>query len=269
MKKAEGLRVFITGGSSGIGAALARRFSDLKAKVVVASRSRERLEAVCEGIRAAGGWAQAVVCDVRVSSSVEQAVAFACERLGGLDVVVANAGFGVVGNVEDLTLEDFERQFATNVYGVIRTVKAALPALKESRGILAIMGSVSGYLATPGASPYAMSKFAVRALAESLRGELHPYGISVVLISPGFVESNIRRVDNRGHLRPEAPDPVPAWLVMPAEKAARLMVRAIVKRKPELIVTGHGKVAVFLARHFPRLTRAVASRSCARRQPQR
>lgn len=269
MKNVEGMRVFITGGSSGIGAALARRFSELKAKVVIASRSQERLEQVCQGIRAGGGFAQAVLCDVTVASSMQKAVAFAVETLGGLDVVVANAGFGVVGNVEDLTVEDFERQFATNVYGVIRTVKAALPALKESRGVVVIMGSVSGYLATPGSSPYSMSKFAVRALAESLRGELRPYGMSVVLISPGFVESNIRRVDNRGVLRPEAPDPVPPWLVMPAEEAAKLMVRAIVKRKPELVVTGHGKVAVFLARHFPRLTRALVSRSRARRQPGR
>jgi len=269
MRNASGLRVFITGGSSGIGAALARRFAQLRAKVVIAARSQERLEAVCQGIRAQGGWAQAVVCDVTDCLSVEKAVAFAVESLGGLDVVVANAGFGVVGRVEELTLEDFERQFETNVYGVIRTVKAALPALKESRGVLAIMGSVSGYFPSPGASAYAMSKFAVRALAESLRGELRPHGVSVVLISPGFVESNIRRVDNRGILRPEAPDPVPPWLIMSAEKAAKLMVRAILKRKPELVVTGHGKVAVFLARHFPRLTRALVSRSQARRQPGR
>ncbi len=262
------MRVFITGGSSGIGAALARRFAELKAMVVIASRSQERLQSVCQEIRLRGGWVEPVVCDVTVAGSVEGAVAFAVDSLGGLDVVVANAGFGVVGNVEDLTVEDFERQFATNVYGVIRTVKAALPTLKQSRGVVAIMGSVAGYLASPGSSPYAMSKFAVRALAESLRGELRPYGIGVVLISPGFVESNIRRVDNRGVLRPEAPDPVPPWLVMPADKAAKPVVHAIVKRKPEVVITGHGKVAVFLARHFPRLTRALLSRSHARPQPE-
>lgn len=259
------MRVFITGGSSGIGAALACEFARRGARVVIAARNLGRLEQVREAIRAGGGWVEAVACDVTDSRSVDVAVARAVEILGGLDVVVANAGFGVVGQVEELAIEDFVRQFEPNVFGVIRTVKAALPALKASRGVLAIMGSVSGYLAVPGSAPYSMSKFAVRALAESLRGELAPFGVGVVLISPGFVESNIRRVDNWGVLHPEAPDPVPAWLVMPAEKAAKLMVRAILKRKPELVVTAHGRVAVFLARHCPRLVRALASRARARR----
>lgn len=269
MVRAKDARVFITGGSSGIGAALAREFAKHGAKVVIASRNHEGLARVREAIRATGGWAEAVFCDVTDDRSVVEAVGQALDRLGGLEVAVANAGFGVVGPVEELTVEDFHRQFETNVYGVIRTAKAVLPALKASRGVLAIMGSVSGYLATPGGAPYAMSKFAVRALAESLRGELSPYGVGVVLISPGFVESNIRRVDNRGVLHPDAPDPVPAWLVMPAEKAARIMVRAILKRKPEVIVTGHGKVAVFLARHCPRLVRALLTRARARSEPQR
>lgn len=269
MGRARELRVFITGGSSGIGAALAREFARRGARVVIASRNQERLNEIREAIRARGGWVEKVVCDVADSRSVEAAVARAVEILGGMDVVVANAGFGVVGKVEELAIEDFVRQFETNVFGVIRTVKAALPALKASRGVLAIMGSVSGYLAVPGSAPYSMSKFAVRALAESLRGELAPSGVGVVLISPGFVESNIRRVDNRGVLHPDAPDPVPAWLVMPADKAARLIVRAILKRKPELVVTLHGKAAVLLARHFPRLVRALASRSVARGEPRR
>jgi len=266
MGKAEGLRVFVTGASSGIGAALAREFAGRGAKVVLAARS-QRLEAVREAIRRQGGWAEAVVCDVTQDGSVEQAVAFAAQALGGLDVVVANAGFGVVGPVEVLEIADFQRQFATNVFGVLRTVKAAIPHLKASRGVLAITGSVSGYLAVPGSAPYSMSKFAVRALAESLRGELRPFGVAVVLVTPGFVASDIRRVDNRGVLHPDAPDPAPAFLVMSAEKAARVMVRAILRRRPEVVITGHGKVAVFLARHFPRLVRWLASRSRARGEP--
>ena len=267
MKRAEGLRVFITGASSGIGAALAREFARRGARVVLASRNLSRLEAVRDGIRLKGGWAEAALCDVRQDRSVEQAIDFAVGALGGLDVVVANAGFGVVGPVEGLAIADFERQFATNVFGVLRTVKAAILHLKASRGVLAITGSVSGYLAVPGSAPYSMSKFAVRALAESLRGELRPFGVAVVLLSPGFVESNIRRVDNQGMLHPDASDPAPPFLVMPAEKAARVMVRAILRRRPEVVITGHGKVVVFLARHFPRLVRWLASRSRARGEP--
>lgn len=265
--KASGLRVFITGGSSGIGAALGKEFALKGAKVILAARSASRLETVCNAIWRQGGWAELVVCDVTDDNSIGKAFAFAEERLGGLDIVVANAGFGVVGMVEQLALTDFVRQFETNVFGVVRTIKASIPLLKASRGIAVIVGSVSGYVAVPGSAPYSMSKFAVRALAESLRGELAPYGVSVVLLSPGFVESNIRRVDNRGVLHEGAPDPVPASLVMSAKKAARKMVRAILRRQPELVLTGHGKLAVYLARFFPNLLRQLARRTRARGQP--
>ena len=166
-------------------------------------------------------------------------------------MVVANAGFGVVGPVEQLTLEDYRRQFETNVFGVLRTVYATVGDLKTSRGRLVIIGSVSGHVATPGASPYAMSKFAVRALSDALGHELARAGVAVTLVSPGFVDSEIRRVDNTGVFRPDTPEPIPAWLVMGVERAARTIVRAVARRRREVVVTGHGKVAVWLQRHVP------------------
>jgi NAD(P)-dependent dehydrogenase (short-subunit alcohol dehydrogenase family) len=162
--------------------------------------------------------------------------------------------------VERLTLDDYRRQFETNVFGVLRTVWAALDDVKRARGRIAIIGSVSGHLATPGSSPYAMSKFAVRALAEALGHELAPQGVSVTLISPGFVESEIRRVDNAGHLREAAPDPIASWLVMPAERAARQIVDAIGRRRREAVITGHGRASVFLNRHAPWLIAALIRR---------
>jgi NAD(P)-dependent dehydrogenase (short-subunit alcohol dehydrogenase family) len=192
-----------------------------------------------------------VAGDVTVDGDLERATAEARAAFGRIDVVVANAGFGVVGPVERLGLDDYRRQFETNVFGVLRTVHATLADLKASRGRLAIIGSVSGHLATPGSSPYAMSKFAVRALAEALGHELAPAGVAVTLVSPGFVESEIRRVDNEGVLRAQAPEPIPAWLVVPVERAARTIVRAVARRRREIVVTGHGKVAVWLQRHVP------------------
>jgi short-subunit dehydrogenase len=113
-----------------------------------------------------------------------------------------------------------------------------------------------------------MSKFAVRALAEALRGELAPRGVSVVLITPGFVESEIRLVDNHGRLHANAPDTVPRWLRMPTERAARQIVRAVAGRRRERIITVHAKLAVFLARHTPRLLAFLARHSrMARREP--
>ena len=246
-----GQNVLITGASSGIGAALAREFSRHGANVVLLARRLDRLTALAAELDPGGRRALALAADVTVDGDLERAVAQARAKLGGLDVVVANAGFGVVGPVESLTVDDYRRQFETNVYGVLRTVHATLPALKASRGRLVIVGSVAGYVATPNASPYAMSKFAVRALSEALGHELSPAGVSVTLVSPGYVDSEIRRVDNSGRFRDTTPEPVPAWLVMPTPKAARQIVRAVARRRREVVVTAHGKLAVFVQRHAP------------------
>jgi len=116
-------------------------------------------------------------------------------------------------------------------------------------------------VAAPGASAYSMSKFAVRGIAESLRGDLRDDGIGVTLVSPGFVDSDIRRTDNRGVVQAGAPDPVPAWLRVPTDKAVREIVRGVRRGRPEIVVTGHGKVLVFLSRHFHGLLRAVLMRT--------
>ncbi len=268
MQRFTGKVVFITGASSGIGAGLAHEFARQGAAVALLARRAERLRALAGEIRGAGGHALAIPCDVTREGDLERAAALTVSGLGPIDVVVANAGFGVTGPFAKLRLDDYRRQFETNVFGVLRTASVTLDELCRSRGALVIVGSVSSYLAAPSASPYAMSKFAVRALAEALRGELTPRGVSVVLITPGFVESEIRLVDNHGRLHPNAPDTVPRWLRMPTERAARQIVRAVASRRRERIITVHGKLGVFLARHTPRLLAFLARHSrMARRQP--
>ncbi|HXH83514.1 MAG TPA: SDR family NAD(P)-dependent oxidoreductase [Candidatus Tectomicrobia bacterium] len=243
--------VLVTGASSGIGAALAVEFARDGADLALVARRVDRLRGVASEVERLGRRALALPGDVTVDGDMERAVAAVRERFGRLDVVVANAGFGVVGPVARLTLDDYRRQFETNVFGVLRTIHATLPDLERSRGRLAIVGSVSGHVATPGSSPYAMSKFAVRALAEALGHELAPAGVSVTLVSPGFVDSEIRRVDNLGRFQETVRDPVPRWLIMPTAKAARQIVRAIARRRREVVISGHGKVIVALQRHAP------------------
>jgi short-subunit dehydrogenase len=253
----------ITGASAGIGAALAREFAREGADLVLAARREDRLRELAREIEATGRHAIVVGCDVTRDGDLARAVAAAVERYGRLDIAIANAGFGVVGPVEDLTLDDFRRQLETNVLGVLRTLYASLPELRKTRGQFVVVGSVAGHVPTPGTSAYNMSKFAVRGFAESIHGELAASGVSVTLVSPGFVDSDIRRVDNHGKVHESAPDPVPAWLRMPTDRAARTMVRAIRRRRREVVVTGHGKALVFLYRHAPWLLRFAFARFAA------
>jgi short-subunit dehydrogenase len=250
--------VFITGASSGIGAALAREFAREGADVALAARRAERLVEVADELAQSGRRALAIRCDVTKERDLDEAVRRTRDTFGRIDVVVANAGFGVVGRLQSLSLDDYRRQFETNVFGALRTIYAGLEDLKRSRGRLVLIGSVSGHLALAGGSAYAMSKFALRALADALRYELRPHGVAVTLISPGFVVSELHQVDNRGIRHPDARSRVPLWLAMRTDRAARQIVGAVARRRAEKVITGHGRAAVFLQRHVPRLVTAAA-----------
>ena len=247
--------MFITAGSSGIGAALGLAFAREGARVALAARNLDRLAEAVRVVEAAGGEAIALQCDVTDRASIDSAVERAVKKFGGLDVVVANAGFGVDGVIMKLETKDYRRQFDTNVFGAIDTVYATLPHLIESRGRLAIVSSVLGKIGRPAMSAYAASKFAVCGFAESIYYELAELGISVTCINPGLVESNFRVVDNEGRYREEWTDPAPQFFVMPAGRAAHHIVRAIHKRRFEANVTLHGKFGIFMNRHFPWMLR--------------
>lgn len=243
--------MFITGASAGIGKALAKAFANEGADIALVARRKDKLDAVAAEIEALGRRALPLAADVAKDGELEQAAKEARETLGRIDVVVANAGFGVLGRFEKLELDDYRRQFETNVFGVIRTLRATLADVEKTRGRIAIVGSVGAYLVTPGTIAYGMSKAALGALAQGLRFELEPKNVSVTLLSPGFVDSEIRLLDNQGVLKEDAKDPAPHFLVMPTEKAAKQMVNAIHGREDERVITMHGKALVSLHRHAP------------------
>lgn len=260
MSEAHDKVVLLTGASSGIGEALAREFAGRGARLVLLARRTARLEALARELDPTGIRVAVQACDVTFDGDNERGVELALQRFGRIDIAIANAGFGVVGRFEKLTPDDYRRQFETNVFGVLRTARACLESLKVTRGSLVVMGSVAGHVCMAGASPYGMSKFALRAWANAVHSELHRAGVTVTLISPGFVSSEIRKIDNHGALHQDARDPIPDWLRMPADVAARKMARGILRRKRELIVTGHGKAAVLLGRLSPGLIAWIGKR---------
>jgi short-subunit dehydrogenase len=260
-----GKSVLITGASSGIGRTLALQLGAAGAQLTLTARRAELLAALADEMVSVGAVRPVIsICDVTRDGDLERAVADAVSAFSRLDVVFANAGFGVVGFFDRLELADYRRQFETNVFGVLRTLKACRTEIGRQRGNVVIMGSVAGYCATPGNSPYCMSKFALRALAHSITPELERAGVSVTLVSPGFVASNIRKVDNLDRFHAEALDPMPSWLVVDTERACRQILRAVAARRAEAIITGHGKLLVAIERFAPWILRAAGRRMAAR-----
>jgi NADP-dependent 3-hydroxy acid dehydrogenase YdfG len=249
----EGKVVLVTGASAGIGEALAREAVAGGGRVVLVARRRERVEALAAELGAA---ALAVAGDVTRDGDVARAVELARGRFGGLDLLFANAGFGVAGKLAELAIDDYRRQFDTNVFGVLRSVKESLSELERSGGAVGVVGSVNGYVSIPGWSAYCMSKHAVRSFCASVRPELGARGVSLTHLAPGFVDSEFRRVDNLNEHHADARDPVPGWLRMDAPRAARQMLAAVVARRAEAVITVHGKLAVGFARHTPALVSA-------------
>lgn len=243
--------VWITGASSGIGAALARELAGRGAIVCLSARRTERLEALASELAQQGLKASVYPCDVTSEEDLHKTVTAIVADHGKLDCAIANAGFGVAGRIESLSAEDWRRQFDVNVVGAALTAKYALAELRKSKGRLALVGSVMAMLSTPKSGAYSASKFAVRAIGQTLSLELHGSGVTCTTIHPGFVESNIARVDNNGTFDESREDRRPAKFMWPTEKAAKVMVDAIAKRKREFVFTGHGKVAGYLGRHFP------------------
>ena len=172
------MRVLITGAGSGIGKACALRLAAEGCRVVAAGRRRGPLEEL-------GGGIEPLAMDVTDEASVRDALAAA----GPLDAVVNNAGVSVMGAIEAVPLDEWRRQFETNVFGMATVCREALPGLRERRGRIVNIGSVAGRLAAPFMGVYGASKHAVEGLTDALRREVQPMGVHVALVRPGFVDT--------------------------------------------------------------------------------
>jgi NAD(P)-dependent dehydrogenase (short-subunit alcohol dehydrogenase family) len=247
--------VLITGASSGIGRLTAELMSRHGWQVAATARDPAALD-----------WAQgphvaAFRLDVTDEASVETAVAAVVQRFGGLDVLVNNAGFGLFGPLEGATREDIERQFRTNVLGPITLIRAVLPHLRARRGgTIVNISSIAGRTATPFASLYHASKFALEGLSESLRFEAALHGVRVKLVEPGHVKTDFfgRSFRLARHPAYEAAlDNYMQWVYRQdrrapgPEKVAQTILRAAEDGSARLRYPVHGAAALALAALLP------------------
>jgi short-subunit dehydrogenase len=222
-----GAVVVVTGASSGFGELAARRFARAGSRVVLAARRMDRLEALADEIRRAGGTAVAIRCDVAVPGQIHALRDQVSERFGRCDVLVNNAGIPGGGRFEHLSEEQIDRVMTVNALGVMRCTKAFLPVMLDAgRGHVVNVASLAGRFAVPGSSVYSASKHAVVAFSESLYYELAPQGILVTSVNPGLARTE--GFPMRG---------MPDALVMDADRVARAIVDVVRRdRAPEVDV---------------------------------
>lgn len=193
---------FVTGANSGIGAGVVNAALQAGHRVVATGRNMEKLRAAFPN---ADNQSLALVqLDVTEEGQAYAAVAKAVELFGAIDVLVSNAGFCVLGNFEDLSAADFERQMATNFYGAVHVMHAVLPVMRAQRsGHIFAISSVAGGIGMNQCSAYSASKFALEGLSMAIAAEVEQFGIGVTIVEPGFFrtsfldQTNYEAVDTR------------------------------------------------------------------------
>ncbi len=263
--------VLITGASTGIGEACAGFLDGRGFRVFAGVRKEADAEKLT---RAASENLTPVFLDVVDRESIDRAHEVIQDVVGerGLDGLVNNAGIGVGGPLEFVPPEDLHRQFDVNVFGPVAVTQRFLPLLRTARGRIVNMSSIAGRWAAPILGPYAMSKFALEAYSDSLRRELHAWGIEVACVEPGAIATPIwgKALDSSKHRRATAPPEAielygkaidamrqqteqASGRAIPAEAVARVVHRALTARKPKTryLVGQDAKIQAQLVRFLP------------------
>lgn len=255
--------VVITGASSGIGEALARRFAADGSKLVLAARRKDRLVNLSQELSSVE--ILIIETDVTVEDDCSRMVEAAVERFGRIDVLINNAGISMRALFEDAGLDVIRRLMDVNFWGTVYCTKYTLPYLLKTRGSLVGVISVAGHVGLPGRTGYAASKFAVRGFLDTLRIENMKKGLHVLVAAPGFTASEVRKMALTATGEMQGESPRNENKMMSAETCANHIYKAVVERRRQIVLTFlQGKFTVFLAKFWPALVDRLAYNAMAR-----
>jgi NAD(P)-dependent dehydrogenase (short-subunit alcohol dehydrogenase family) len=265
MDSLEGKVVVLTGASEGIGRALALALASARARLVLAARNAERLASLREECVARGAEALAVPTDVARRADCVALIDATLARFGSIDVLLNNAGASMWSRLDELRdPELLERLMRTNYLGAAWLTWQALPAIAASRGRIVAVASIVGLLGVPTRTGYAASKHAMIGFFDSLRIELAGSGVSVTVVAPDFVRSEIHRRAAGPDGRPLGANPMQESRTMSAEECAEIILRATLERRRLVITSLRGRVMPWLKLLAPALVDRLAARAIRR-----
>ena len=239
--------VVITGASKGIGAELARQLAAQGAKLVLTARDGEALLAVAKECEGLGAQTRIVMADVAKQAECERIIDGALAAFGRIDTLVNNAGATMWARFEDIKdVSILENIMQVNYMGAVYCTHYALPHLKQSKGRIVGIASLTGKVGVPTRSGYAASKHAMTGFFDSLRIELEDSGVTVTMVFPGFVSTGIRENATGPDGKAIKVSPVKEGEVMSPEECARIIVRAMEKRERQEIMTFKGKIGQWI-----------------------
>lgn len=262
----KGRRIILTGASEGIGRALALELAAHGARIALAARDRERLESLAQECRGRGGEALAVPTDITNQQDLEWLVTETAKSFGGIDVVVHNAGITMWSRFDALKdLDIFERLIEVNYLAPVRLTALTLPHLRESRGLIVAVASLSGLTGVPERSGYAASKHAMIGFFDSLRIELSGTGVDVSVIAPDFVVSEIHKRAIGPDGEPLGASPMMQSKIMTADECAHRIVVAMQKRQRLLLMSARGRLGRWLKLIAPSVIDKMAAKAIRQR----
>ena len=243
--------VIITGGSSGIGKALAEEFGRHGSKVLITGRNADELQKTVDELKSRNINIAGFRSDVSKEEDNKAMAAEAIRLFGKIDILINNAGISMRAAFDEVDMEVVKKVMDINFYGVLYATKYCLPEIKKNKGSVVGISSIAGYRGLPGRTGYSASKFALNGFLEVLRTELLKTGVHVLTACPGFTSSNIRKRSLTKDGTSQGESPRNEDKMMTAEECARHIYNATVKRKRTLILTSQGKLAVFLNKWLP------------------